>query len=172
MRSSVPDGDLAVLIEEAVTEKIAKLESRRYGTTKNPRKDLEETDTSASARYIPAPVRRAVYERDQNRCTFVDATGRRCNETEWLEFHHVEPYGRGGDHSPDNIFLLCKTHNLYLAERDYGKEKMLRYQNTPDRVSEPATLYAFSHRTTRKHRIERPYHAPLTPLVRSDGLRQ
>ncbi len=122
MRSSIPDGDLAALIEEAVTEKIEKLESKRYGTTKNPRKSLEETDTSVSSRYIPAPVRRAVYERDQNRCTFVDAAGRRCNETEWLEFHHVRPYGRGGDNSPENVFLVCRTHNLYLAEHDYGKE--------------------------------------------------
>ncbi len=172
MRSSVPDGDLAVLIEEAVTEKLEKLESKRYGTTKKPRKDLGETDTSASSRYIPAPVRRAVVERDQHRCTFVDATGRRCDETEWLEFHHVEPYGRGGDHSPDNIFLLCRTHNRYLAELDYGKEKMLRYRSTSDRVSEPAILYAFSHRAARKQGIGGPYRASLIRSGRWDELRQ
>ncbi len=63
MRSSVPDGDLATLIEEAVTEKLERLEAKRYGKTKAPRKSLEETDTSASSRHIPAAVKRVVYER-------------------------------------------------------------------------------------------------------------
>ena len=55
MRSSVPDGDLAAIIEEAVTEKLERLESKRFGKTKSPRKSLEKTDTSPSSRYIPAP---------------------------------------------------------------------------------------------------------------------
>lgn len=148
MRSSVPDGDLATLIEEAVTEKIEKLESKRYGTTKNPRKSLEETDTSSSSRYIPTPVRRAVYERDNGRCRFEDETGRRCAETEWLELHHIKPYARGGDHSPDNVILICRVHNLYLAERDYGKKVMEQYHNSGDRVSEAAAVYTYSNRAT------------------------
>ena len=62
MRSSVPDGDLATIIEEAVTEKLERLEAKRFAKTKAPRKSVEETDTSPSSRYIPAAVRRAVYE--------------------------------------------------------------------------------------------------------------
>jgi hypothetical protein len=27
----------------------------------------------------------------------------------------------GGDHSPENISLLCPAHNRYVAELDYGK---------------------------------------------------
>jgi hypothetical protein len=38
MRSSVPDGDLATIIEEAVIEKLERLESERFGKTKAPRK--------------------------------------------------------------------------------------------------------------------------------------
>jgi hypothetical protein len=150
MRSSVPDGDLAAVIEDAVTEKLEKLEARRYGKTKAPRKILEEIDTSPSSRYIPAPVRRAVYERDQGQCTFVDDSGRRCNERNRLEFHHDgRPYGRGGDHDPENIRLVCRTHNLYLAECDYGKEVIRRYRTSPGHVSEPAAVYTFSNRATR-----------------------
>ena len=65
MRSSVPDGDLATIIEEAVTEKLERLEAKRFAKTKAPRKSLEETSTSPSSRYIPAAVKRAVCERDQ-----------------------------------------------------------------------------------------------------------
>ena len=40
MRSSVPDGDLAAIIEQAVAEKLKRLESRRFGRAKIPRKAL------------------------------------------------------------------------------------------------------------------------------------
>ena len=148
MRSSVPDGDLAAIMEEAVTEKLEKLESRRYGKTKVPRKSLEETDTSPSSRYIPAAVKRAVYERDGQRCVFVDENGCRCSETEQLEFHHLHPFGQGGDHRPANIELRCKAHNLYQAERDYGKEVMEKYRRSTGRISEPAAVYTYGNRAT------------------------
>jgi 5-methylcytosine-specific restriction endonuclease McrA len=149
MRSSGGDGDLAAVIDAAVTEKLERLEAKRFGRTKSPRKSLEETDTSPSSRYIPAAVKRAVCERDQYQCTYQDDTGRRCTETKHLEFHHLKPYGRGGSHDPSNIRLVCKSHNLHLAERDYGKEVMERHRNSPNRVSEPAAVYTYGNRTTR-----------------------
>jgi len=127
MRSSVPDGDLATIIEEAVTEKLERLEAKRFAKTKAPRKSLEQIDTSAKSRYIPAPVKRAVRERDGNQCGFVDDKGRRCRSRDRLEFHHREPYGKGGDHSPENIGLTCRTHNVYFAECEYGKRVLERY---------------------------------------------
>jgi hypothetical protein len=135
------DGDLAAVIESAVTEKLERLEAKRYGTTKRPRKGLDESDTWPSSRYIPAPVKRIVFRRDGHQCTFVDASGRRCTERRGLEFHHDDPYGRGGDHDPARIRLLCRTHNLLLAERDYGKDVMASYRREGDRVSERAPLY-------------------------------
>ena len=33
-----------------------------------------------------------------------------------------------GDHSPGNIRLLCKSHNRYLAERDYGHATINRHR--------------------------------------------
>jgi len=141
MRSSVPDGDLAAIIEDAVTEKLARLESRRFAKTKSPGKSLCESNTSAKSRHIPAAVKRAVRSRDGNRCAFVDPSGRRCTETKNLEFHHGEPFGRGGDHCPENVSLLCRVHNRYRAEQDYGKEVMDRYRRSGSRVSEPGPVY-------------------------------
>jgi 5-methylcytosine-specific restriction endonuclease McrA len=141
MRSSVPDGDLATIIDEAVTEKLQRLESKRFARTKAPKKTLAETSTKPSSRHIPAAVRRAVHERDKGRCTYVDRVGRRCRKKDDLEFHHRDPFGRGGDHSPDNLALMCRVHNTFLAEHDYGKEKMDRYRRGPDRVSEPVAVY-------------------------------
>jgi hypothetical protein len=119
MRSSVPDGDLAAIIELAVTGKLERLEAKRFARTKAPRKTVEHADTTPLSRYIPAPVKRAVRERDGDQCAFTDAEAKRCREREGLEFHHKQPFARGGDHSPDNLQMLCPTHNDYLAERDY-----------------------------------------------------
>ena len=136
MRSQVPDGDLAAIIEQAVTEKLERLEARRFAKTSTPRKGLSETDTSPSSRHIPAAVRRAVRERDGGRCRYVDKQGRRCPERHRLEFHHQHPFGYGGDHSPQRIRLMCRAHNAYLAVHDYGREAMARYRGSGGRVSE------------------------------------
>jgi 5-methylcytosine-specific restriction endonuclease McrA len=137
MRSSVPDGDLTAIIEQAVTEKLERLESRRFARTRAPRKPLSEIDTSPRTRQIPAAVKRAVYERDQGRCHYVDAQARRCAARERLEFHHRHPFGQGGDHSVGNIVLACKRHNAYLAEVDYGRRAMALHRRSPKRVLEP-----------------------------------
>src|SRR3990172_517498 len=134
-------GDLAAVIEAAVTEKLERLEAKRYGAVKQPRKTLEEIDSWPSSRYIPAPVKRIVCRRDSNQCSFVDEHGRRCTERRGLEFHHDDPYGRGGDHDPSRIRLLCRSHNLLLAERDYGKNVIESYRRNGGRVSEPAPMY-------------------------------
>ena len=144
LRALMPDSDLAAIIDEAVTEKLQRLESRRYGRTRAPRRDLKDTDPSPSSRYIPAAVRRAVSERDGNQCTFVDAQDRRCKERQALQFHHHDPYARGGDHSPENIQLMCAPHNRYLAECEYGKDVMERYRRSSGLVREPDPVYSLT----------------------------
>ena len=139
MRSSVPDGDLGQIIERAVTEKLERLEAKRFGKTKKPRKGLSETDTRPKSRHIPAAVRRAVEKRDGGRCTYRNEEGRRCTERHNLEFHHRTPYGLGGDHSPHNLALMCRCHNNLEAEHDYGKEVTWRHRRRsssppPDRT--------------------------------------
>jgi hypothetical protein len=71
----------------------------------------------------------------------VNEHGRRCTERQGLEFHHCDPFGRGGDHDHENITLMCRAHNIYLAERDYGKEVMKKYRGKGGRVSEPTPIY-------------------------------
>jgi len=73
-------------------------------------------------RYIPAAVRRSVFERDGNRCTYIDAAGARCPETHRLEFHHLKPFAVGGAHCASNLALRCAAHNCLAAEEDFGRE--------------------------------------------------
>jgi hypothetical protein len=131
MRDSDTGGDLAAVIEQAVTEKLERLEARRFGKTKHPRpvgpmrgpNPGDEGTWRQRSREIPAATRRAVRERDGGRCTYTDAQGRRCTSQQRLEYHHREPYGYGGEHSVENVCLLCGTHHALLSEADFGSRK-------------------------------------------------
>jgi len=91
-----PGSDLASVIDAAVSEKLERLEARRFGKTNKPRKNLDDADTSSGVRGISAAVKRFVWKRDGGRCTFVARDGRRCPERHRLEFDHDEAYGLGG----------------------------------------------------------------------------
>jgi hypothetical protein len=140
MRSSVPDGDLAAIVEQAVTEKLQRLEARRFARTQAPRKTLAQSETSPTTRRIPAAVRRVVYERDEGRCRYVDDEGRRCTARQGLEFHHRHPFGHGGDHSVANVSLACRSHNGYLAEVDCGREAVARHRRSGTRPLQPTPV--------------------------------
>ena len=137
----IPGEALASVIDAAVSEKLERLEAKRFGKVKRPRKNVEDADAAPGVRGISAPVRRFVWERDGRRCTFRAADGRRCPERHRLEFHHDAPYGLGGDRSPSNVRLLCRAHNLYMAEQDYGKELMDAYRSPSDSVREPQASF-------------------------------
>jgi 5-methylcytosine-specific restriction endonuclease McrA len=141
MRSSVPDGDLARIIDLAVSEKLQRIEAKRYGRTRTPRTIPAETQTNPGSRHIPAAVRRQVHERDGGRCAYRDERGVRCCGRDDLEFHHKHPFGRGGDHSPGNLALMCKTHNILLAEQDYGEDVMARFRAAAGYPARPVDAY-------------------------------
>ena len=113
--------------------------NKRRPAAAKPRKARrgQETTPSAAAdtapspkpegRHIPAEVQREVWQRDEARCTFTDAEGRRCGATHFLELHHVQPWALGGSHRIDNLELRCKSHNLHAARHDFGPEAIDRH---------------------------------------------
>ena len=114
------------------------MKRKKLGATKRRKKAVETKPESSTeptvelraegnrSRHIPAEVRRGVVERDGLQCAFVSENGRRCSETEFLEFHHEDPHGKGGPPTKDNIGLRCRAHNGYAAEKDYGAAFMAR----------------------------------------------
>jgi hypothetical protein len=128
LRHTIPSGDLAAIVEEAMTVLVAKLERRRCGATLRPRTGAPVASTT---RDVPAAVRRAVWQRDESRCTFVDRRGRRCDARDWLEIHHDEPFGRGGETRLENLRLLCRSPNQFQAEIDYGVDFMQAKRGPP-----------------------------------------
>ena len=33
---------------------------------------------------------------------------------------HREPFAKGGDHDEENLRVLCRKHNMLMAEREFG----------------------------------------------------
>jgi hypothetical protein len=117
LRHAVPDGDLAVVFERALRALLRELARTRVAAANRPRAAVPSV---ARGRHVPAAVRRAVWKRDEGRCAFVGADGRRCDATAFLELHHLVPFADGGQSTVENLVLHCKSHNGYEADRWFG----------------------------------------------------
>ncbi|MET0412217.1 MAG: HNH endonuclease signature motif containing protein [Polyangiaceae bacterium] len=84
------------------------------------------TTPAKRTRRPSAAVARAVWQRDESRCAYVDQRGQRCRETSMLEYHHEHAWALGGATSLDNLSLRCTAHNALAAEEDFGRELMQR----------------------------------------------
>jgi 5-methylcytosine-specific restriction endonuclease McrA len=118
----IPSGDEGQVFLHALRALVRRLETRKFGSSDRPRPSVSRE--SRNPRHIPAQVRRAVCERDGQRCTFVAANGHRCAARRLLEFDHIVPVARGGKSWADNLRLRCRAHNQVTAEETYGEHFM------------------------------------------------
>jgi len=162
---AVPDGNLAKVLDRALDALLVQLEKRKIGAATRVRNtgDADGAPTTSArpsrspskrhngpTRHIPVGVRRAVWERDEGRCTFIGTSGHRCDARRFLEFDHVEPLARGGKATVAGLRLRCRSHNQLEAERVYGAEFMRRKREharlaaingRPEIVREPSGLW-------------------------------
>ena len=120
LRHSIPSGAPAAVIERALTMLVDHLERAKAVKVNRPRPgDTRPTAECGQSRRIPRAVKRAVWKRDEGRCTFSGRHGR-CSETAWLEFHHILAFARGGPTDMVNLTLRCRAHNQFDALREFG----------------------------------------------------
>lgn len=117
LRREIPDGDPAEIFDRALTLLLEDVARKKMAATSKPR---PSRGTDPHSRYIPAEVRRKVWVRDGGQCAFVANSGRRCRERVFLDVHHVEPHGIGGETTAANVSLRCRAHNVYEAELVFG----------------------------------------------------
>jgi hypothetical protein len=139
-----PDGNFEQVVREAF-KLVLERDRKRKALTDWPRalKDRPRTQADApgdseapadsaapgaSDRYVPAAVKRAVWERDQARCSWPMGDGKRCGATRRLEFDHDLEVALGGKATIGNIRLLCRSHNLMKAERHLGRDFMAKFR--------------------------------------------
>ena len=114
LRHRIPNGDIAEIVDRALTALLEDLARKKFAATDRPRASRARL---GRWRYVPAAVKRTVGLRDGGRCAFVGSNGRRCAERGFLEFHHVNP---DGESTVDNIQLRCRAHNAHEADLYYG----------------------------------------------------
>jgi hypothetical protein len=143
LRHAVPTGDTAEIIDRALTVLLAELARKKFAATARPH---ASRGTMPGSRDIAARVRRAVWIRDGGRCAFVSKSARRCNTRAFLEFHHVDPHGVGGEATVENIELRCRAHNNYEAECFYGPGTTRRRTTRPGTSWGAGTAWGMSPR--------------------------
>jgi 5-methylcytosine-specific restriction endonuclease McrA len=113
---SAPTGDIATVLKRALGLAAQILERRKFAkcVRSRPRRGAPQ------GRYVPAEVRRVVFQRDAGQCTFVSDGGKRCEATSRLEFDHIEPVAKGGQSTATNMRLRCRPHNQYAADCVFG----------------------------------------------------
>jgi hypothetical protein len=129
----IPSGEMALVLKAALKIAVAERAKRKFAATDRP----GHSRGSADPRHITATVKRAVCERDQKRCTFVSAAGKRCDERRFLEYDHIEPVARGGKSTVENVRLRCRAHNQFEAERAFGAEFMERKRDEAKHAAGP-----------------------------------
>lgn len=86
------------------------------------RKDPLQKTTSAAAK-------RCVMQQAQARCSYRDpASGRICGSTYQVQVDHIQPKALGGGDEKENLRLLCRAHNIFEAEKIFGRKHMDRFK--------------------------------------------
>jgi hypothetical protein len=70
---------------------------------------------------------RQVLQKYGGECSFVDPhTGVKCTSRYQIQIDHIHPKALGGTNQAENLRALCRQHNLYEAERVFGRSKVPR----------------------------------------------
>ncbi len=68
-----------------------------------------------NSRTVPGWLRRLVHHRDGGTCVFHG-----CDNTNWLQVHHIVHWSKGGTTDLDNLILLCGFHHRFVHEQGWS----------------------------------------------------
>jgi hypothetical protein len=90
LRREIPDGDPAAIFKRALRLLREKVENKKLGETRKPRRAgvIRSGTDRPRSRETPRGVKRVVWRHDAGQCAYVAPDGRRCSEKTFLEFHH------------------------------------------------------------------------------------
>jgi hypothetical protein len=121
---SVAPRDVPQEVSAAVAPSGERGEAPPAAPSQEPPAANDDVDSGARGasdpRYIPAAVRRAVWERDGHQCQWRLASGRICGDRKFLELDHVIPVALGGLSTVENLRTVCHRHNQMAARQVFG----------------------------------------------------
>jgi hypothetical protein len=139
MSRAYPGASMGELFEILVKEKLDKLDLAKHASNQEKQDSPHSEQRTVTSnplptsevvgrKSIPIALKRAVWRRDQSRCSFIDPkSGRMCLSTFKLEIDHRVPIAKGGRNEMSNLRLYCRHHNAWAAANQYGLEKIQKY---------------------------------------------
>jgi hypothetical protein len=138
--------------EEVLTEGMKLIlakDSKKKALVQKPRPRKAANEPRKDTRYIPAEVRRAVWERDQGKCQWHLESGGICGSELRPELDHVLGFKPGEPVRVEDLRILCRVHNDFAARLRLGDGLMERCRHRkawrrsrqmgPSEASRPAT---------------------------------
>jgi hypothetical protein len=111
---------LAEILEQALADYVTKRKAECHGQVKRP----QIAPRTCDADRVSSRAKREVYERGGGRCSFVGKAGHRCDSSYQLEYDHNRPRAHGGTSDADNLRLLCRVHNQFMANEVIGAARV------------------------------------------------
>lgn len=133
LRHRDPKCELESVMNRAFDALIAQLEKETRAKVERPREPK-------SAKGVSAEIRRAVFARDGEQCTFTDEHGNRCCATTLLELDHILALAFGGESTVENLRVRCRAHNRLHAEEDFGVDHVASKIGTRASVGKPSEV--------------------------------
>jgi hypothetical protein len=96
-------------------------DAKRKGLVAKPRPAPADAPATPGALYIPASVRREVWERDRGKCQWPVDGGGICRSRLRTELDHVQLRCRGGRPVAADLRVTCDFHNHVRAARARGR---------------------------------------------------
>src|SRR5690606_16914896 len=75
------------------------------GATSNQLKTQKNSDLK-KRKPLPSSTKHQIYLKTNGRCAHLNHQGQRCQETRFLDIHHIKPLSQGGSDDPSNLTLL------------------------------------------------------------------
>lgn len=110
----LPDGNWAELFTLLAKKHV----QREFGKTDKVSKLTPSFTTQRKRKNIKVTLKRELLKKANYCCEYVaPLTRTKCMSTYQLQIDHHIPLARGGSDSPENLRILCRTHNLLFAQK-------------------------------------------------------
>lgn len=119
----MPGASAASVFAEGMRLILARAAKKR-ALVEKPRPRNDRTLLRFETRYIPAELRRAVWERDGGRCQWPLEGGGICGSELQPEIDHIHGFSPGAPVTCEDLRILCKQHNLLHARQVRGDAYM------------------------------------------------
>jgi 5-methylcytosine-specific restriction endonuclease McrA len=100
-------------VEKAKRILVRKLrkDSRDSDSKKDRSQRLVPTKPLRLRKPIAAMTKHEASLRDDGKCQARNPDGTRCNDSRWVDLHHVIPVSHGGENTLKNLLTLCRGHH-------------------------------------------------------------